>query len=620
MWSFLKFALYLARKVEQQVQSCLSKVLSAVFQSNCKSVKNACCIGLTVFLITGAGAWSQSTDNSPTPKEQFLITHDLVGKKGGYLIVSEKAEPKTLNPIFALDRPSRSVLRVINADLIHINRATQRTEPALAKSWTTSHDGRRYTLHLRQGLRFSDGVPFDADDVVFSFQVYLDEKVSSPQRDLLVVGGKPISVEKLDAYTVRFELSQPYAAAERLFDSVAILPRHLLEKSYRNGTLAQTWTLNTSPEQIAGLGPFHFKQYLPGERIVLDKNPYYWKADGNGNRLPYLEQLVFLPVASEDAEAIRFQAGDTDIISGLSAANFAVLAKDEQTRNYVLQDLGPGLEYNFLLLNLNDDTNARLTEIARKQAWFRDLKFRQAISLAIDRAGIVRLVYEGRGTPLWSNVTPGNAAWADKRIAEPPQSIDRARALLRDAGFSWNSDGQLLDREGKEVEFSIVASSSNGERLQMANLIRGDLQKLGMQVSVVLLEFRGMVQRVVQSHDYEAAMMGIASGDVDPNGEMNVWLSDGSTHLWDLGEKHPATPWEAEIDQLMHRQLTTLNPAARKRLYDRVQEIVAEQLPIICIATPHILVGRKKTLRNFRPAVLDDYTLDNVEELFWASK
>ncbi len=583
-------------------------------------MKNICCVVLTLFLTIGGGAWPQNPNHVQAPKEELLINHHLAGAKGGRLIVSEKAEAKTLNPVFALDRPSRRVMRIINADLIHINRSTQRTEPALAKSWTISKDGRHYTLYLRQGLRFSDGAPFNADDVLFSFAVYLDEKVGSPQRDLLVIGAKPISVSRLDLYTVRFDLSQPYAAAERLFDSVAILPRHLLEKPYRNGTLAQAWNLNTNPEQIAGLGPFRFKQYVPGERIVLERNPYYWKADKQGNRLPYLDQVIFLPVASEDAEAIRFQAGETDVISGLSAANFAVLRKTERAGDYVLQDLGPGLEYNFLLLNLNSDTSERLPEIARKQLWFRNLKFRQAISLAIDRAGIVRLAYEGRGTPLWSNVTPGNELWVDTHIAHPPQSIDQARVLLRDAGFTWNGDGQLLDHTGKAVSFSIVASSGNSERLQIANLIRGDLQKLGMQVTVVPLEFRSMIQRILQSHDYEAAMMGLASGDVDPNGEINIWLSDGSTHLWDLGEKKPATPWEAEIDQLMRRQLTVLNQSERKRLYDRVQEIVAEDLPIICVATPHVLVGRKGNLGNFRPAILDDYTLDNVEELFWIPK
>ncbi len=557
------------------------------------------------------------TANPYSSTEELLTTNSQVGRDGGRLVVSQKAEPKTLNPVLALDRPSRAVLQVMNADLIHINRNTQRTEPALAESWTATRDGRQYTLRLRRGVRFSDGQPFNADDVVFSFQVYLDPKVNSPQRDLLIVGGKPMVVQKLDAYSVRFQLSQPYAAAERLFDSVAILPKHLLEKPYREGTLAQAWSLNTPPEQVAGLGPFRLKKYVPGQEIVLEKNPYYWKQDAKRNRLPYLQELVFLPVSSEDAEAIRFQAGDTDVISGLSAANFAVLERDQQSRGYALQDLGPGLEYNFLLFNLNQDTAGRLPEIARKQVWFGEVKFRQAVSLAMDRAGIVRLVYQGRGTPLWSNVTPGNKLWLNSQIPKTPQSIDQARELLQSAGFSWDKGGRLLDRNGQAVQFSIIAPSSNNQRLQMANLIQADLQKLGMQVSVVPLDFRSLVQRVVQSHDYEAAVMGLASGDVDPNGEMNVWLSDGSTHLWDLGEKQPATPWEAEIDKLMRQQLTTLDPAARKRLYDRVQWLVAEDLPILCIATPHILVGRKKNLANFQPAILSDYTMHNVEELFW---
>ena len=573
-------------------------------------------IALLWLLLSSSQVLAQ-TASSHSSTEELLTTANQVGRYGGRLVVSQKSEPKTLNPVVALDRPSRAVLQVMNADLIHINRDTQRTEPALAQSWTATRDGRQYTLRLRRGVRFSDGQPFDADDVVFSFQVYLDPKVNSPQRDLLIVGGKPMVVQKLDAYTVRFQLSQPYAAAERLFDSVAILPKHLLEKPYRDGTLAQAWSLNTPPEQIAGLGPFRLKKYLPGQEIVLEKSPYYWKQDAKRNRLPYLQELVFVPVSSEDAEAIRFQGGDTDVISGVSAANFAVLGRDQQSRGYVLQDLGPGLEYNFLLFNLNQDTAGRLPEIARKQAWFQEVKFRQAVSLAMDRAGIVRLVYQGRGTPLWSNVTPGNKLWLNDQIPKPPQSIDQARQLLQAAGFSWDKSGRLLDRSGQAVQFSIIAPSSNNQRLQMANLIQADLQKLGMQVSVVPLEFRSLVQRVVQSHEYEAAVMGLASGDVDPNGEMNVWLSDGSTHLWDLGEKQPATPWEAEIDKLMRQQLVTLEPAVRKRLYDRVQWIVAEDLPIICIATPHILVGRKNGLANFQPAILSDYTLHNVEELFW---
>ena len=269
---------------------------------------------------------------------------------------------------------------------------------------------------------------------------------------------------------------------------------------------------------------------------------------------------------------------------------------------------------------MNDDTAGRLPEVAGKQAWFRQLEFRRAVSLAIDRAGIVRLVYEGRGAPLWSQVTPGNQLWRNTSLPQPPQSADLARESLKKAGFSWNRDGVLIDAKGQTVEFTIIASSSNAQRMQIANIIQQDLAKIGMQVHVVSLEFRSFVQRVTQSHDYEAAIMGLATGDVDPNGDMNVWTSDGATHLWNLGEKQPATSWEAEMDTLMRKQLTALDFKARKKMYDRVQQIVAEQLPVICLASPNILVGARKQLQNFRPAILEHYTLHNAEELYWMPK
>jgi peptide/nickel transport system substrate-binding protein len=574
---------------------------------------------LIILAILASATWAKTNETAPG-KEELQTSTAGVGRYGGRLVVSQRAEAKTLNPVTALDRPSREVLYRMHADLIHINRVTHRTEPALAKSWTASKDGRQYTLHLRAGIRFSDGQPFDADDVVFSFQVYLDEKVHSTQRDLLSARGQRITVQNLDPYTVVFKLAQPDAAAERLFDSIAMLPRHLLEKAYQDGTLAQAWSLATPPDQIAGLGPFRLKKYVPGQQVTLERNPYYWKADAKGNRLPYLDNLTFLVVASEDAEAIRFHGGDTDVISRLNSENYALLAKDQESRGYRLEDLGPGLEYNFVLFNLNDDRAGRLPEVVRKQSWFRDVKFRQAVSAAIDRTGIVRLVYQGRGTPLWTQVTPGNKLWLNSRIPSPPQSLSRARELLQSAGFNWNKEDKLQDRSGQIVEFSILSSSSNSQRMQIANIIQQDLAKLGMQVSVVPLEFRTFVQRVTETHEYDAAVMGLLSGDVDPNAEMNVWMSSGATHLWNLGEKQPATTWEAEIDELMERQALTLNFEERKKLYDRVQEIVAEQLPLICVASPNILVGSKIGLGNFRPAILDHYTLHNVEEFFWNRK
>src|SRR5437588_4412293 len=570
---------------------------------------------LVVCLLAGlclaGGAPVPDSPNANEEVERVATT----GRYGGSLIVGQRSEPKTLNPVTATDAVSREVIGRVMADLISINRASQLTEPALAKSWKISPDGRAFILKLRKGIRFSDGHPFDADDVIFSFRVYLDDAVNSPQRDLLVIDGKPLSVTKLDQYTVRFTLPRPYAAAERIFDGLAILPRHILEKPYREGRFAQSWSLNSANE-VVGLGPFRVKEYVPGQRIVLERNPYYWKADADNHRLPYLDDLVFLFVGSEDAQVMRFVAGETDIINRLSVENYSLLNKDQARTGSQLLDLGPSLEYNFLLFNLNDLGGKKLDAVARKQAWFRDLRFRQAVSAAVDRDSIVRLVYGSRGTALWGNVGPGNKLWANQQISHPQRSIETARQLLRSAGFSWNSSGQLLDASGQLVEFSIVTSSSNTQRMKMATLLQDDLTHLGMQVHVVPLDFRAMLDRIFQSFDYEAAIMGLGGGDADPNPEMNVWLSSGSSHLWHLGESQPASDWEREIDKLMEEQMITMDYHKRKQLYDRVQELITQNLPFIFLATPNILVGAKPQVGNFHPAVLDHYTLWNAEQLY----
>ena len=573
-------------------------------------------LSLVVFLGSAMSMASAPATQPLNQGEELARVEGVTGRYGGHLVVGQRSEPKTLNPVTMTDAISREVVERLNADLIEINRASQKTEPALAKSWKMSTDGRTFTLKLRKGIRFSDGHPFDADDVIFSFTVYLDEAVDSPQRDLLMIDGKPPIVTKLDQYTVRFTLPRPYAAAERLFDGFAMLPRHNLEKPYRDGKLVQAWSLNTPPNEVVGLGPFRVKQYLPGQRIVLERNPYYWKTDRDNHRLPYLDEIVFLFVGSEDAQVMRFEAGETDLINRLSSENYALLSREQSRTGLQLADLGPSLEYNFLVFNLNDLSGKKLDSIIRKQAWFQDLKFRQAVSAAVDRDSIVRLVYGTRGTALWGSVGPGNKQWVNQSIPHPQRSLETARQLLKSAGFSWNASGQLVDHLGQLVEFSIVSSSSNAQRMKMATLLQDDLAQLGMQVHVVPLDFRATIARVFQSFDYEAAIMGLGGGDADPNPEMNVWLSNGSTHLWHMGETQPSTPWEREIDQLMNEQMVTLNYQKRKKLYDRVQQIISEQLPFIFLATPNILAGAKAEIGNFQPALLDHYTLWNADEIY----
>jgi peptide/nickel transport system substrate-binding protein len=573
-----------------------------------------------VVVAVAAWAWFVGVDSRadrPSPPAGDERASAAVGQAGGSLVVPQRAELRTFNPLVAADNPSREILGRMHASLVRINRASHETEPDVAESWTVSDDGRRYQVTLRRGVRFSDGHLLDADDVVFTFLVHLDPSVASPQRDLLVVQGTPIRVERIDEHTIAFTLAVPYAAAERLFDGIAILPQHLLEEAYRTGALARSWTTTTPADQIAGLGPFRLEQYVPGERVVLGRNPHYWKVDARGTRLPYLDRLTFVTVPSDDAQAIRFQSGDVHVISRFDARYFSVLTQASQASNYDVLDLGASLEYTFLFFNLNDLDRGALPAVAARQRWFADVRFRRAVSAAVDRDAMVRLVYQGRATPLWWHVSPGNRHWFNESLPRPPRSLDRARSLLREAGFSWTPEGTLVDAAGEAVAFTIMTNASNQPRVQLATLIQEDLRALGMRVTVVPLEFRAVVDRVTRTHDYDAAILGLGGGDLDPNPEMNVWLSSGNNHLWHPEQAAPATPWEAELDRLMREQLTTRDPTVRKAIYDEVQAIVASELPIIALVSPNVLVGADIRLGNVRPSILPSHTLWNADELYW---
>jgi peptide/nickel transport system substrate-binding protein len=551
-----------------------------------------------------------------TGSDDLLTVSGEIGRSGGTLTVSLRSEPKTLNPLTALDIGSKTIINLMQADLVHINRYTQRAEPALAKSWTVSPDGRRYTLCLRSGLHFSDGSPCTADDVVFSFRSYLDENVHSPQRDLLIISGKPLEVQKTDDRTVVFTLADPYAAAERLFDCVAILPRHLLQESAKQGKLGSAWGVAIAPDQIAGMGPFRLRSFVPGERIVLERNPYYWKKDLAGNRLPYLDEIVSLFAPNADAEAMRFEAGETDIINGLSAADFAVLMGSQLKRHYRLYDLGPGPEYDFLFFNQNPPRPDAPAFQLEEWSWFKELKFRKAVSDAIDRQAIVHIAFQGRASPISGPVTPGDKLWSDASLPHPKTSLAGARQLLGEGGFIWAADGLLHDSHKTQVRFSLAVNAGNPQQVTMATLIQQDLRNAGIEVALDELDFHTFLNRIFETYNYDAAIIGLAAGDFGPNPQINVLSSDGSTHVWCLscGREQPA--WQVQIDQLMQQQLTVANFAQRKRIYDEIQELIYRNVPVIFLVAPNVLVGAKERVGNFRPAVLSDNTLWNAEQLF----
>jgi peptide/nickel transport system substrate-binding protein len=540
----------------------------------------------------------------------FLLAGLLHAQRpGGAITVAASAEPKTLNPVVAADQPSRDAIYPLSADLIHLNRATLASEPALAKSWRVSRDGKQYFVTLRSGLRFSDGSPLTADDVVFTFQVHLDPKVNSTQRDALLIDDKPIAVSKISEDTIRFDLPAPYAPGEQLFDGVWILPRAKLEKAYREGRIGEAWNTAVSTAEIAGAGPFRLKQYLPGQRLVLERNPFYWKKDESGRALPYLDRLEFSFAADANAQLLRLRAGEVDILPRVRADDVAALTARPELR---VQDAGASLEYNFLAFNWNSAGPSR--------AWFRSLQFRRAMAHAVDRDSIVKLVYQGKASPIWSQVTPGNRAWHSDKATQYPYDPARAAALLQQAGFKRDSGGILHDPDGHAVEFTLMVSASNAARRKMATLVEEDLAKIGIRAHATPTEFASMVDAVLHGGRYEAVLWGIAPGDPDPSSDANVWMASGNLHMWNLRLKdQPAPslePWEAEIDHLMQQQMTLITVKSRKAAIDRLQELVSVNLPVVFLVSPHVLAASRAGLGGFTPAVVEPVALWNCERWY----
>ncbi|MDX2180959.1 MAG: ABC transporter substrate-binding protein [Bryobacteraceae bacterium] len=497
----------------------------------------------------------------------------------GVLRVAVRADVRSFQPLTALDDPTRTALALCHAGLVRTNGVTLQPEPYLAERVTVSRDGKRISATLRAGLRFSDGAPLTVDDVVFTFAAHLDPKSGSPQRDSLIFGGEPLRVEKRGPRDLEFVLNQPFALGARILDGVAILPRHRLEAAFRDGKLNESWGLGTPLGELAGAGPYRIAEHKAGIGLFYAPNPHYFRP-----KSPQIGALSLLFSAGEDAQVARFAAGEADLVSGFGAGNYGVIEGYAERRGLRLYDLGASLDYSFVLFNLGKPDAAP------------PIAVRRAMARAIDRSAIAKLVYRGLAAPLVGHVTPGRGEWMNRNLARAFESAESPPPPKR---------------------FTLLVNSGNPAHMQTASIIEADCAKAGIPVAVVALEFRSLVDRVVNRRDFEAAILSLRSGDLDPVADMNVMLSSGQSHLWNPRQATPATAWEAEIDGLMRSVATTLDRPARKKAFDRVQAILAEQVPWIPLVSPHTLFAARRDLGGLRPSLVGHPALWNVEELHW---
>ena len=499
------------------------------------------------------------------------------------------ADPKTLDPLLVTEESGAVISYLTQGTLLRINRRTQQVETALAASWKVSTDGKAVTFHLRRGVQFSDGTPFDARDVEYTLARLLDTKQKVPAGDELRSVAKVRKIEAGDADKITIYFETPLADLAGRFDVVPILSAR-----------------STKPGQ-AVLGPFQVTAYTPGASLVLARNPNYWKRDALGHRLPYLSTLRVDIQQNRDLEIARFRRGELDFMSALDGDSFERL-KEEDARQAV--DGGVGLDAEMLWVNQSPQAPIP----AYKKAWFASTNFRQALSQAISRAAIVKLVYRGAAREAFGPISPAAQQWYHPTLRPEKQNLAAARALLAKDGFH-NGEGNLRDRSGNAVEFSVVFNAGNKARARMAALVQQDLAQVGIRLNILSLDMGSLVERMMKSLNYEAILLGVSGTALDPAGQANLWMSSSSTHQWNPNQTSPGTPWEAEIDRLMENISSTYDPARRKKAVDRLQEIVVEQRPLVYLVHPDALVAVSPLLRGASPVALSPRVLWNIEYL-----
>ena len=518
--------------------------------------------------------------------------------RGGELLVSIRTDPRSFNRHAARDTSTNLVSNLTQARLVRINQATQEVEPDLAEGWTTTDAGRRVTMALKRDLLFSDGQPFTADDVVFAFQAVYDERSGSALADSLQVGGKRLEVAALDRYTVTITFPVSFAPGVRILDNLPILPRHRLAAALEAGTFARAWGINTPPSDIVGLGPFVLRQYLPGQRLVFERNTHYFGRAADGTALPYLDRLVLDIIPDQSAELLHLESGQLDMmVSEISLDAYAPLKRAADQGRITLLDLGVSHNADGLWFNLKPGAFAG----DPRADWLQRDELRRAISMAVDRKVFADTVFLGAAVPVYGPETPANTKWYWAGIPHTPYDPAGATRLLASIGLrDRHGDGRLEDARNQPARFSLLTQKGRPNLERAAAVIRDELKKIGVTVDVVALEGATVVDRFMKAN-YDAVYFNADKTDLDPGTNPDFWFSSGSAHPWNLEQPTPATEWERRIDELMTRQIASLDENERRRLYDEVQKLFAEHVPIVYFVAPRIYVAHSARVTNLRP-------------------
>ncbi|AFZ53579.1 ABC transporter substrate-binding protein [Cyanobacterium aponinum] len=517
------------------------------------------------------------------------------------IIQSVLSEPKTFNVVLSQESPN--IFGLTYEGLVRENPLTGEIEPALAKSWTISDDKLTIIFTLKEDLKWSDGQPLTVDDVVFSYnQIYLNEEIPTNVRDSLRIGQSRAfpTVEKLNESQVKFTIPEPFAP---FLDStgLAILPKHILEEKVNTKgsdgkpLFLSFWGVDTPPEDLVVNGVYKLKNYVTSQRIIFTKNPFYWEKDIMGNQLPYIEEVVWEIVESTDTSLLQFRSGSLDSV-GITPEYFSLLKKEEKRGNFTVFNGGPAYGTTFMAFNLNQGSrNGKPLVTPYKSRWFNNVNFRRAIAHGINRERMINNIYRGLGEPQNSPISV-QSPFYDQTIKGYDYDPELAKQILLKEGFKYREDGKLLDSENNEVRFTLLTNAGNKIRESLGSQIKQDLSQIGITVDFTPIAFNVLVDKLSNSLDWEAHIIGFTGGN-EPNGGANLWFPDGNLHLFNQKPQPGRQPiegrviadWEAKIGQLYIEGARELDFEKRKEIYDQTQQLASEYLPLIYLVNPYSL-------------------------------
>lgn len=467
------------------------------------------------------------------------------------IIIGIGTDIKGLEPVSGT--PWGAQLRVIYETLVFED-ANLTVQPLLAESWEVSKDGKIWTFHLRKGIKFHDGTQFNASAVKFSFE-YKPEAYSALYAVLE-------SIETPDEFTLKLILKKPYAP--------------LLRDLSMSPIMSPTSVENVEFKPI-GTGPFKFKEWIKGQKFVVEKNGDYWQGS------PKVEKVVFKIIPDASTRAMAFETGEIDL-TGHRAGGSQLYTSDIQRLKG---------KTNIKIIGEYTQPCVSWIQFNTQKEPFNDLNLRKAVYYAIDIPTIVNSTFDGTATPLLKGpfsmplvnylVNP-NLTWYE-------YNPEKAKELLTGSGWiDINGDG-IRDKDGKELKVIFVISATfSPELLKIAEIIQSQLKEVGIDVELQRVEY-GAIDKIFEEGEYDMMMQTGVCGHGDPS----LWLN-----YFFHAKRGPRCVFKNEtLTASIDKVFSIVNEEIRLKVFYETQEVMEEHVPGVFLFSDMNVIAVNKRVKNY---------------------